>query len=136
MICAVLVFARSNHDLSFASSVMASGALVGMFERGIQLVDSSRNRVRPQTLPRSMVTASMSKRHRFRSVGRFERQSELVEQNKRLLRENERLLRENATMLEDYSSGRSRESTNQMCANALQVTKNLKIMCENMKSLK
>lgn len=82
-----------------------------------------------------MVMAPMCK-PMFRPVGKFERRYHLVEQNKRLLRENERLLRENARMLEAYSSGRNRGTTDKMCANAVQVSENLKIMFENMKSLK
>lgn len=118
---------RFNHAGSSSPTAMASGALAGMFERGIKLVDPHRKRV--------MVMAPMSK-HMFRPVGKFERRSVLIEQNKRLLRENERLLRENAYMLEAYSSVRKKKSANKMCANVLQVSKNLKIMYENMESLK
>ena len=110
---------------------MASGALVGR----IKLVEPCRKSVLAQTVRRSMVVAPVCKRA-FRPVGKFQRQSELVDQNKRLLRENERLLRENARMLEAYSSGRNRGTTDKMCANALQVSENLKIMFSNMKSLK
>ena len=103
---------------------MASGALVGR----IKLVEPCRKSVLAQTVRRSMVVAPVCKRA-FRPVGKFQRQSELVDQNKRLLREN-------ARMLEAYSSGRNRGTTDKMCANALQVSENLKIMFSNMKSLK